>query len=231
MRHIAFIIDGNGRWAEAKRLPRAEGHKEGAKAVLRAINAADMLRVPYISFYALSVENFKRSASEILGIFGAMAYFFDEILTPIIRERNYRIRFSGDLTRISPELLAAVSRTNVAAINNTGMLINICVAYGGRDEIARAFNYILEQKLFVSDFTPLTYEDIQPFLYTVNIPDPDAVIRFGGYKRLSNFMPLQTAYSELFFRDKLWPDVTEEDVFEIYNEFIQIKRNFGEVKK
>lgn len=231
MQHLAFIIDGNGRWAEARNLPRAKGHEEGAKAVLRAILTADELKIPCVSFYAFSTENFRRPQKEKEGIFSALTGFLDTVLLPLVKERGYRVRFIGNMTLLSEEVLSAVNRVNVAALNNRGMTVVIAVAYGGREELCSAVNEILKSRFYDCDSALISYEEIARYTYTANLPDPDAIVRFGGYKRLSNFMPLQSAYSELFFSDKLWPDVTREDILEIYNEYNHIKRNFGDIPK
>jgi undecaprenyl diphosphate synthase len=231
MRHLAIIIDGNGRWAVSRGLERLSGHAEGARAVARAIEAADEMRLECISFYAFSTENFKRGPQETLGIFAILAGFLEETLLPLVKERNLRLRFIGDLERLTPELLTSISRVNIAGLNNRGMTVVIAVGYGGRDEIAKAFNLLMEQKLLNSDFSHITFDDIARYLYTANLPDPDVVWRFGGHRRLSNFLPLQTVYSELFFTQKLWPDFQKEDLYKLCAEYKTIKRNFGDIPK
>lgn len=229
MEHLAIIMDGNGRWATQKGLPRLSGHAEGAKRVLDAIEVADALGIKYLSLYAFSNENFKRNIGEIMGIFGIIADFLLNTLIPIVKQRGYSLRFIGDLSSLSPELLSAISQANVAGLNNSGMKIIIAVGYSGTAEITNAFNYLLEQKVLNADFSPITEEHIRRSLYTSTIPNPDAVVRYGGHQRLSNFMPFQTVYSELFFLKKLFPDFKKEDIYEIYKEFMTIKRNFGDV--
>lgn len=231
MRHLAIIIDGNGRWAVTRGLERLNGHQEGAKAVIRAIEAADEMKLECITLYAFSTENFKRGPQETLGIFSILAGFLEDDLLSLVKTRGLKVRFIGDLARLTPELLTSISKVNVAGLNNKGMTVVIAVGYSGRDEIAQAFNILLEQKLLNSDASPITYEELSRYLYTANLPDPDAVWRFGGYKRLSNFLPLQTVYSELFFTEKLWPDFQKEDLYKICAEFHKIRRNFGDLPK
>lgn len=229
MKHLAIIMDGNGRWATERGLPRLSGHAEGAKRVLDAIEVADALGIKYLSLYAFSNENFKRNIGEVMGIFGIIADFLLNTLIPIVKRRGYSLRFIGNLSSLSPELLSAISQANVAGLNNSGMKIIIAVGYSGTEELTSAFNHLLEQKVLNADFSPITEANIRQSLYTATIPDPDAVVRYGGHQRLSNFMPFQTVYSELFFLKKLFPDFQKEDIYEVYKEFMKIKRNFGDV--
>ncbi|MFA5449370.1 MAG: polyprenyl diphosphate synthase [Clostridia bacterium] len=231
MQHLAFIIDGNGRWGERHSGGRMAGYAAGADAVMRAILAADELNIPYVSFYAFSLENYKRSKTETMGIFGVIADLLEQRLLPLVKERGYRVRFIGRLQGLPEPLLDAITKVNVAGLNNRNMTIIIAVAYGGRDEVVTAFEYILNQRIINSDISALTYEEIERALYTAMLPDPDAVVRYGGYKRLSNFMPLQTVYSELFFIDKLWPDFSKEDILYIYDSYKRITRKFGDLPK
>lgn len=231
MKHLAIIMDGNGRWATMRGLERTAGHAEGAKAVLRAVEAAEQLGLECLSLYAFSTENHRRSKREVLGIFGIIAEFLDEVLLPYAMRKGLRIRFIGDMSRITSELMSSIARVNAATINHTGMTVVIALSYGGREEVVRAVNLLIENKLLNGDYRKISYEELEPYLYTVNLPDPDAVWRFGGYQRLSGFMPLQTTYSELFFSDKLWPDFQAEDMFVLAARFAQIKRNFGEVSQ
>lgn len=231
MRHLAIIIDGNGRWAVARGMERYFGHAEGAKAVARAIEAAYEMRLECLTLYAFSTENFKRGAQETLSIFAVLVGFLEETLLNLVKTYNLRVRFIGDLTRLTPELLASISKVNVAGLNNKGMTVVIAVGYGGREEVAQAINMLMQQKLLNSDATPVTYQDISRFLYTANLPDPDAVWRFGGYKRLSNFLPMQSVYAELFFTEKLWPDFQKEDLYKLCADFNRINRNFGDIPK
>jgi undecaprenyl diphosphate synthase len=222
-------MDGNGRWAEGRGLDRLSGHAAGAEAVLKAIEASSELGIEYLSLYAFSLDNFKRPKREIFGIFGIIADFLEEKLIPLVKAKNYRLRFIGDLQSLPPDLLGSVSKANVAGLNNSGMTIIIALGYSGRAEIAAAFNYILERRVLDSDMSPVTYEEIERSLSTAMLPDPDAVVRYGGYQRLSDFLPLQTVYSELFFLDKLWPDFEKRDLYEISGKFERIRRNYGNI--
>lgn len=231
MKHIAVIMDGNGRWATEKGLPRLSGHVAAKDAVLQLIEAADELKISVISLYAFSEDNFKRDNSEILGIFGIISDFLITTLIPMANARNYKLMFIGNLSKVPSDLLVNISKANQKTINNSGMKIIIAIAYSGREEIVRAFNLMLEQKLINADYSPVFGEDVEKYLYTATVPDPDAIVRYGGYMRLSDFMPYQGCYSELFFLDKFFPDASKHDIYEIVKNFKKIQRNFGDIKK
>jgi len=228
LKHIAIIPDGNGRWAKNLNKDRLLGHAEGCKAVLHAIEAADELKIPFISFYAFSTENYKRDKSEVMGIFALIIGFLENSLLPLIKQKNYKIRFIGEFSSLPHEFLNTIGIINKAGLNNSGMTITFAIGYGGREEILSAVNYIFQTKLLLGDTNPLVYEDVERCLYTASLPDPCVVLRYGGFKRLSNFMPLQTIYSELMFTDKFWPDFQKIDLIEAVNEFNLIQRKFGE---
>lgn len=227
MNHLALIMDGNGRWATDKGLPRGDGHEAGAKALLRAIDAVEKFDIEYTTFFAFSTDNQKRHKQEVGNILGIIAYFLHNYVAKIIAERGYRVRFIGEMRLLPEALLNIINSMNTAALNNKGKMLIFAIGYGGDAEIAAAINKLIRIRNRRLDDTPVTAEEIKSQLYTVNIPDPDIVLRYGGYKRLSNFMPLQTAYSELFFTEKLWPDFDESDVAGVLREYKEIKRNFG----
>ncbi|MFI3228598.1 MAG: polyprenyl diphosphate synthase [Bacillota bacterium] len=231
MKHLALILDGNGRWAELRGLPRTEGHKEGVKAVIRAIEYANQLDIKYLSLYAFSAENFKRDPAEVVGIFGAIAKFLEQYMLPLMTEKQYKVSFIGDLSVLPPTLLALIAKVNSKGLNNKGLEVIIAVNYSGEQELARAFNSLIEKRGFINHHSAVLYSDIEACLYTAGVPNPDAVVRFGGHRRLSNFMPMQTVYSELFFLDKLWPDLSYEDLESVVNEYKGIVRKFGDVLK
>lgn len=229
MKHLAVIMDGNGRWAQERGLPRLNGHTEATKAVTELIDAADEVGVNFLSLYAFSVDNFKRDLTEVYGIFGIINDYILKTLIPMVRARDFRLMFIGDLQRLPQELLTTIAKANQIALNNKGMLIILAIAYSGREELMRAFNLILEEKLNNGDYSPIGKQEIEKRLYTAIIPDPDAIVRYGGQNRLSDLYPYQSIYSELFFIDKLFPDASREDVFKIKNQFSLIKRKFGNV--
>lgn len=230
MKHLGIIMDGNGRWASQRGLPRLTGHENGAKALMEIIDAADEQRISILSLYAFSLDNFKRDSSEVFGILGIISDFLTKTLIPLAKSRNYKLMFIGDFTKLPSDLMLSVAKANQTTINNTGMKIIIAIAYSGRLEIKDAFNLILEEKLNNGDYSPISQEDIEKHLYTSTIENPDAILRYGGEKRLSDFMLYQSAYSEFFFQDKMFPDATKKDIYTIVNEYKKIKRNFGEIK-
>lgn len=220
-------MDGNGRWAAERGFPRVAGHEAGANALLKAIDAIEESDIEYATFYAFSTENSKRNSEEVGNIMGIITYFLYEKILPIIIERDYKVRFIGELSLMPEELLSVVNEINGKALNNKGKTLIFAICYGGDAEIAGAVNRMLKRRARLNDVTDVTAEELSQYLYTANIPSPDAVVRYGGYKRLSNFMPLQTIYSELFFLDKYWPDFDKNDLEEAEKEFSAIKRNFG----
>jgi undecaprenyl diphosphate synthase len=220
-------MDGNGRWAEARGLQRGDGHEAGAKALLKAIDAAEKFDIEYTTFYAFSTDNQKRDKQEVGNILGIIAYFLHNYIAKIINERAYRVRFIGEMRLLPDALLDIINSINTAALNNKGRMLIFALGYGGDAEIVSAINKIIKIRNRRLDDSAVTIEELRSQLYTVNIPDPDIVLRYGGYKRLSNFMPIQTAYSELFFTEKLWPDFDENDIIEVLRQYGSIKRNFG----
>lgn len=222
-------MDGNGRWAADKGLPRGDGHEAGAKALLKAIDAAEKFDIEYTTFYAFSTDNQKRDKQEVGNILGIIAYFLHNYVAKIIMQRGYRVRFIGEMRLLPDALLDIINSINTAALNNKGRMLIFAIGYGGDAEIASAVNKVIKIRHSRLDDTPVTVEELKSQLYTVNIPDPEIVLRYGGYKRLSNFMPIQTTYSELFFIEKLWPDFDENDIEQVLTEYKEIKRNFGGV--
>ncbi len=220
-------MDGNGRWAEQRNLPRLSGHEMGAKALVKALTDLHNLNVECASFYAFSTDNDKRNSQEVSNILGVIAYFLDNDIKALAKELDLQVRIIGDLKRLPEKLVDIICQLNSKCINNKGMKVLLAIGYGGDIEICNAFDILLKKRMLFKDTTPLTPNELFSALYTANVPNPDIVIRYGGYSRLSNFMPLQTAYSELFFLDALWPDYDIEKVKEIINKFYTIKRNFG----
>lgn len=227
MKHISFIMDGNGRWAENKNLPRLAGHEAGARALVKAIEELNALKLECASFYAFSTDNEKRNDQEVSNILGVIAYFLTNDITLLIKKYGLQVRIIGDIKRLPSKLVSIVCDINTLCLNNKGMKVLLAIGYGGDTEVCNAFDAILKRRTFLKDNTPVTKEELFSALYTVNVPNPDLVIRYGGYHRLSNFMPLQTAYSELFFTDTYWPDFDIAEVTDIIEKFQSIKRNFG----
>lgn len=221
--HIAFIMDGNGRWAKRRLMPRKYGHKMGVEALKRVIAVCEKLGIKEASFYALSTENWSRPQDEIDALLAMIKKFADEEMKEYV-DKNYRIRFMGELHRLPEETQKALESIARAAANNTGIVVNIGINYGGRDEIARA-----AQKA-ASAARPVTVEAISARLDTAGMSDPDVIVRCAGEKRLSNFMLWQCAYAELVFVDDFWPDFNEETIVRILKEYSGRERRFGGLK-
>ena len=228
-RHIAIIMDGNGRWAKQRGLPRTAGHAAGAEAFRRIANYCRTLGVEYLTVYAFSTENWKRSAEEVTGIMKLLRRYLEEALRDMEKNR-VKFRFFGDLTRLSPELQAlchdAESRSEEYDVQ-----VNFCLNYGGRDEIihaARAFARDCAAGEKRSD--ALTEEIFSQYLYSNGLPDPELLIRPGGEKRISNYLLWQCAYSEFYFCDTLWPDFDEREFDKALIAYQHRERRFGGVK-
>lgn len=227
MKHLGIIMDGNGRWAESRSLPRSAGHEKGAFALCRAIEDVVTLDVDVLTVYAFSTENSKRDDKEVSDLLGVICYFLSNNIADLARKHNLRLRFLGSFSKLPSELIEVISELNAEFINNTGKTVVFAINYGGIEEVCSCFNRILEKRFYVGDNSPVTEQELFDNLYTSGLPLPDAILRYGGYRRLSNFLPLQSVYSELFFTDKLWPDYSREDLTNIIEEFKSIKRNFG----
>lgn len=228
MKHIAVIMDGNGRWGMSHGGHRLIGHREGAGKVAEIVEAAAERGIEYLSLYAFSTENFKRSAEEVHGIFDIMSEcILDKRLDDLIDKYSLKMRVAGDFSRIPQPLLSQLSGLMKKSEANSGMTVILCIAYGGEEEIANAFNLIFRQRLMAFNPEPVTVQEIKDHLYTANVPDPEVLVRYGGEYRLSNFLPLQCVYSELIFLDKLWPDFQKTDLDTVLTEFSARKRRFG----
>ena len=222
-RHIAVIMDGNGRWAKKRGLPRTAGHKVGAEVFRKIATYCKDLGVEYLTVYAFSTENWKRPAEEVSAIMGLLKQYMLEAIDSMERD-NIRLRFLGDLTAISPELQALVERTNAISEHIHGFQANVCLNYGGRDEILRAAAACAEAG------EEMTEENFARHLYSAGLPDPELIIRPGGEQRISNFLLWQCAYSELYFCDTLWPDFDERALDEAIIAYQKRDRRFGGVK-
>lgn len=227
MEHLAIIIDGNGRWATKRGLDRKKGHEMGALALERAINDFAALDIGILTFYAFSTENVKRDPEEVSNLLGVIAYFLNNNIKERVTKLNLRVRFIGDLSLLPSPLLSAIASLNALAINNSGKLVVFAINYGGINEVCRAIDKIIRNRNFLRDNSLVTKEELMDALDTANMPPPDAILRYGGHQRLSNFLPLQSAYSELFFLEKLWPDYEKIDIENVINEYKKILRNFG----
>lgn len=225
-RHIAVIMDGNGRWAKSRGLPRTAGHKKGAQVFQDIADYCDELGVESVYFYAFSTENWKRPAEEV----GAIMRLFGEYLIKGFdyENRNVRICFMGDRTVLEPKLQELMNKLERDSACKTGLTINIAINYGGRPEIVRAAQS-LAAKAAAGELKPedITEEALSAQMYTAGQKDPDFILRPSGEKRLSNFMLWQAAYSELVEMDVLWPDFTRDDLDAAIMEFNRRSRRFG----
>ena len=225
-RHIAIIMDGNGRWANARGLPRSAGHAVGAETFRRIATYCKDLGMDHLTVYAFSTENWKRSAEEISSIMGLLKKYLLESIEKMERDR-IRLKILGDVTPLSAELRELIARTDAIAATLPGCFqANVCLNYGGRDEIVRAVKRFAAER----PAEELTEQGLTDHLDTAGIPDPDLIIRTGGEYRISNFLLLECAYSELIFTDVLWPDFTEKDIDSAVAEFQRRDRRFGGVK-
>ena len=224
-KHIAIIMDGNGRWAKKRGLPRTAGHAAGAETFRRIANYCRRLGVRYLTVYAFSTENWKRSSEEVAGIMKLLRRYLEEALADMDKNRVC-FRFFGDLSRLSPEL-QALCREAERESTDYDVQVNFCLNYGGRDEILRA------AKLYAADLAAgkadpdLTEEDFSGYLYSAGVPDPELIIRPSGEMRTSNFLLWQSAYSEYGFMDVLWPDFREQDLDRAIAEYTRRNRRFG----
>ena len=231
--HVAVIMDGNGRWAKAHNQPRLFGHNAGMEAMKRIVIAAQESGVRHLTVYAFSTENWKRSTEEVQGIFGLIIKYVKSELQEL-KENNVHINILGDYSMLPAASVRSLEQLIAETKVNDGLKFNICLNYGGRDEIVRAVNELaanrIEQGILLSEH-PVTEEEIARYLYTgsahFDIPDPDLIIRTSGEERMSNFLVWQAAYSELMFTDTLWPDFGPEEFREMLAAFGKRDRRFG----
>ena len=222
-RHIAIIMDGNGRWAKKRGLPRTAGHKVGAETFRKIALYCKALGVEYLTIYAFSTENWKRPADEVSTLMSLLKKYMQEAIDTMERDQM-KLRFFGDLSALSPELQDLARRANAVADRVEGFQANLCINYGGRDEILHA------ARECAAAGEEMTEENLERHLYSAGIPNPELIIRPGGELRLSNFLLWQCAYSEFYFCDTLWPDFGERDLDEAIVAFQQRDRRFGGVK-
>ena len=223
-RHIAIIMDGNGRWAKKRGLPRTAGHSAGAESFRRAARYCRKLGVEYLTVYAFSTENWKRSAEEVGGIMRILEKFLLEAMEDMEKEKT-RLRFFGDLSPLSPKLRTLCEECVERSSVYTGGQVNICLNYGGRDEIVRA------ARRWAADGCPELTEDVfGTYLWSAGVPDPDLLIRPGGETRISNYLLWQLAYAEMYFSDVLWPDFDEGEIDKAVAAYAARNRRFGDAK-
>ena len=231
--HVAVIMDGNGRWAKSKNRPRLFGHNAGMQAMKQIVITASNLGIKYLTVYAFSTENWKRSTEEVSGIFKLIIKYVDSELKELIKN-NVRINILGDYNMLPGDSVRAIDELLDKTRDNDGLVFSIALNYGGRDEIVKAINEIIIDRKALADegiSVDVTEDEVSNHLYTgvlhKNIPDPDLIIRTSGEERLSNFLIWQAAYSEMMFTDTLWPDYSPEEFTAMIEKFSHRKRRFG----
>ena len=226
-KHIAIIMDGNRRWAKQRNLPVKLGHKQGAETLKKIVRYANKIGIKYITVYAFSTENWKRSEEEVSALMNLLENYLDDFSKQADTE-NIVIKVLGSMKELSSSLQESIEKTIKRTENNTGTIFNIALNYGGRLEIINAVRKIAEEyKNNKINLDEIDEEIISKHLYTQNCPDPDLLIRTSGEIRLSNFLPWQTVYTEFLFLEKLWPDFSEEDLNEAIEIFKKRNRKFG----
>ena len=223
-RHIAIIMDGNGRWAKKRGLPRTAGHKVGAEVFRDIATYCQELGIEYLTIYAFSTENWKRPKDEVDMLMSLLEQYLQEAIDTMERD-HIRLRVLGDVAGLSPQLQRMIDETNAISTHYQGFQANICLNYGGRAEILRA------ARLCAEAGEEWTEENFSKYLWSAGIPDPELIIRPSGEIRTSNFLPWQSAYSEYYFTDVLWPDFDEAELDRAIAAYQARDRRFGGVKK
>ena len=228
-RHVAIIMDGNGRWAKSRGLPRKAGHAAGAETFRTIATFAKELGLDYLTVYAFSTENWRRSAEEVSAIMDLLKRYLLEAIGKMERDR-VKMEFFGDLSPLAPELRELCRRTREISKGYDGCQVNICLNYGGRDELVRAAKaFALDCVEGRADPGHLTEEALGRYLYSAGVPDPDLIIRPSGEIRTSNFLIWQSAYAEFYFTDVLWPDFTKEELLKALAAYQHRSRRYGGV--
>lgn len=219
---LGIIMDGNGRWAKARFLPRSAGHIAGAKIIQSILEDLRSMGIHYVTLYAFSTENWNRPKEEVDGLMELIYKYLDEVvIDKVKKDKDFCMRFLGDKSRLSEKLRNKCIEIEKMA-EGRPFVCNLALNYGGRDEIVSAVNALIKEGR-----TEITKEDISSRLYTAGTPDPDLIIRTGGECRVSNFLLWQGAYSELFVTDTLWPDFSRKDINEAVDDFYKRQRRFG----
>ncbi|HCD44166.1 MAG TPA: isoprenyl transferase [Lachnoclostridium sp.] len=228
--HVAIILDGNGRWAKKRGLPRSVGHKEGCVTVERTVEDAARLGIKYLTVYGFSTENWKRTSDEVGALMQLFRFYMVRLLK-VAKANNVRVKMIGDRGRFDQDIVAGIGKLVEETKDNTGLTFIIAVNYGGRDEIVRAVRKIMKDsadgKLLPED---MTEEVFSSYLDTEEIPDPDLLIRTSGELRLSNYLLWQLAYTELYVTDCYWPDFNMEEMKRAIAAYNSRERRFGGVK-
>ncbi|PKN52031.1 MAG: isoprenyl transferase [Deltaproteobacteria bacterium HGW-Deltaproteobacteria-13] len=220
-------MDGNGRWAQKHTIGRIRGHRKGAQAVRTVVRACREIGVKYLTLFAFSIENWERPEKEVQALMLLLEeYLIKEI--DELQEQGIRLTTIGDIDRLHPQVREKLLQVKESTLKNDKMILNLALSYGGKDEIIRAVKKIIEEnKNGKIDINEINKETFSNYLYTCGIPDPDLLIRTSGEYRISNFMLWQTAYTELYFTEVLWPDFTRDDLFKAIASYQKRERRFG----
>ncbi len=222
--HIAIIMDGNGRWAKKRGMPRSVGHSQGAKKFKEIARYCNKIGVKYLTVYAFSTENWKRPKEEVEGIMNLLRQYLADSTN--FKGENIKLKFTGDTSALPDDIKELMKNSEKESMDATGMTAYLALNYGGRDEITHAVRKIVESGISAEDITEQT---VSNNLFTPDVPDPDLIIRPSGEFRLSNFLVWQSAYSEFWFSDVLWPDFTTDDLDKAINDFNKRSRRYGGV--
>lgn len=228
-KHIAIIMDGNGRWAKKRGLPRTAGHAAGAETFRTIATYCKEIGLDYLTVYAFSTENWKRPEEEVSAIMGLLKKYLLEAISKMEKDK-VKMEFFGDLSMLTPELRQLIERTREISRHYDGCQVNICLNYGGRDELLRAARAFAQDCVAgEKDPAALTEEEFGNYLFSKGVPDPDLVIRPSGELRLSNFLLWQSAYAEFYFSDVLWPDFSKENLHQAIAAYQSRNRRYGGV--
>ena len=221
LNHVAFIMDGNGRWGKKRNKGRNFGHLNGVKTVRKIVKSSIKLKIPVLTFYVFSTENWKRPQSEINFLFELITIYFKKELNNVV-SNGIKINIIGQINKLPSKIRYKLKDVVKLTEKNKKIIVNLAINYGSKIEIVNALKKSKNKK-------KISVNSLNKNLYTNNLPDPDVLIRTGGHKRLSNFMLWQLAYAEIYFLDKLWPDFNEKDLKKVINNFKKVKRNFGSI--
>ena len=220
LKHVAIIMDGNGRWGISKGKSRNYGHKKGIETVEKIITAAIKKNIKYLTLFVFSTENWKRPIKEIKYLFNLLERYIDSEIENL-QKKNIKLKVIGNIFSFPKKLKLKIKRLESLTKNNTKIQINMALNYGARQEIIYAFKKLLKKKIMINE------KNISKYLYTHSIPDPEILIRTGNTKRISNFLIWQTIYTEIFFEKKMWPEFNQDDFNKIIKKYNKIHRNFG----
>ena len=222
-KHIAIILDGNGRWAKKRLLPRAMGHKAGCETLEKIVEDCARLGVSYLTVYGFSTENWKRSEEEVSALMNLFRLYMKKLME-VANNNNVLVKMIGDKSRFAADIIEGIDKLIDSTKNNTGMVFTFAVNYGSRDEIKRAISNIISDNIKAED---ISEELISSYLDTAGTPDPDLLIRTSGEFRISNYLLWQIAYSEIYITDTLWPDFNKNELIKAIENYNQRERRFG----